>query len=288
MNAADSAVRRRRGPFALWIALSERSATISCLRLCTHLTGLRHIPGRALLALLSSLLYLPVTFAAEPRVLVLNEANAPPFSNPERTGFFDVVAIEAFRRAGLELRFVTVPAERALQLSNAGVSDGELNRLASVATQYPNLIRVPEKLGDWIFAAFSKDASIPGNLGAFRGRSVGFIRGWKIYEQTMAGHKDLVAAHDAEHLFRMLQLERIDVALCELQMGLAYIQAHAINGVRNIEPPISTREVFIFLHNSHAAHVPALASALRAMKQDGTYQRAYRAKLLPYVGQSPR
>jgi len=122
----------------------------------------RRIAG-ALLAILAFMLAVPDGFAAEPRVLVLNEANAPPFSNPERTGFFDVVAIEAFRRAGLELRLVTVPAARALQLSNSGASDGELNRLSGVATQYPNLIRVPEKLGDWTFAAFGKDASIPGN-----------------------------------------------------------------------------------------------------------------------------
>jgi polar amino acid transport system substrate-binding protein len=221
-------------------------------------------------------------------VLVLNEANAPPYSNPERTGFFDIVATEAFRRAGFELHLEKLPAERALLLSNSSVADGELNRLSGIETLYPNLIRVPEKLGEWQFAAFSKDASIPGNFDAIRGRSVGIIRGWKIYEQAIAEAKDVIAVNGPQQLFRLLQLGRIEVALYELHMGRAYIKEHAINDVRDLEPPLFTRETFIYLHQSHAEHVPVLAAALRAVKRDGTYQRAYREKLLPYIGGSPR
>jgi polar amino acid transport system substrate-binding protein len=242
----------------------------------------------ALLGLLTSLLYLSIGLAAEPRVLVLNEANAPPFTNPERSGFFDVVAIEAFRRARLELRLEKLPAKRALLLSNSGVADGELNRLSGIQTQYPNLLRVPEKLGEWKFAAFSKDASIPGNFEAMRGLSVGIIRGWKIYEQAIAGTKEVITVNDPDQLFRLLQLDRIEVALYELQMGRAYIKEHAINDVRDLEPPLFTRETFIHLHKDHAEHVPVLAAALRAMKRDGFYQRAYREKVLPYIRESPR
>ena len=244
--------------------------------------------GRALLTVLALMLHLSSGLAAEPRVLVLNEANAPPYTNAERTGFFDVVAIEAFRRAHLELRLEKLPAERALLLSNSGVSDGELNRLAGIETQYPNLIRVPEKLGDWYFAAFSKDASIPGNIDAIRGRTVGLIRGWKIYESALAGAKDVITVDDPDQLFRLLQLDRIEVALYERLMGLAYIKEHAINGVRDLEPPLVTRETFIHLHHRHADLVPAFTAALRAMKQDGTYQRAYDGKLLPYFSRSLR
>lgn len=228
------------------------------------------------------MLYLSIGLAAESRVLVLNEANAPPYTNTERTGFFDVVAIEAFRRARLELRLEKLPAERALLLSNSGVGDGELNRLSGIETQYPNLIRVPEKLGDWYFAAFSKDASIPGGFEAIRGRTVGLIRGWKIYEGALAGAKGVITVDDPDQLFRLLHLDRIEVALYERLMGLAHIKEHGINGVRVVEQPLFIRETFIYLHQSHAEQVPALTAALRAMKRDGYYQRAYREKLLPY------
>jgi polar amino acid transport system substrate-binding protein len=236
----------------------------------------------ALTAALASTLYLSSGMAAGPPALVLNEANAPPYSTAERTGFFDVVAIEAFRRAGLELHIVTVPAGRSLLLSSSGVSDGELNRTSVVAKLFPDLIPVPEKVGDMQFAAFGKDGSIPGNFEAFRGRSVGLIRGWRIYEQALAGNKDVIAASGPEQLFRLLQLDRIEVALWERLMGRAYIRAHAMSAVRDLEPVLFVHEEFIYLHKRHATHVSAVAAALRAMKQDGAYQRAYREKLQPY------
>jgi len=158
-----------------------------------------------------------------------------------------------------------------------------VNGLSGIETLYPNLIRVPEKLGEWHFAIFSKDVSIPGNLEAIRGRSVGVIRGWKIYEPAIAGIKDVIAADDPDQLFRLLRLGRIEVALYERHMGRAYLRDHAINDVRDLEPPLFVRDAFIHLHQSHAEQVPALAAALRAMKRDGAYQRAYREKLLPYA-----
>ena len=100
--------------------------------------------GRALLAVLTSMLYLSGGLAAEPRVLVLNDINEPPYTNTERTGFLDIIATEAFRRAGLELRLVKLPAERALLLANNGIEDGDLTRIPGLETQYPNLIRVPQ------------------------------------------------------------------------------------------------------------------------------------------------
>ena len=244
--------------------------------------------GRALLTVLALMLHLSSGLAAEPRVLVLNEANAPPYNNTDRTGFFDVVAVEAFRRAGFELHLEKLPAERALLLSNSGVADGELNRVAGIEAQYPNLVRVPEKLVDWYFVAFSKDPSIPGRIEAIRGRTVGLIRGWKIYERALAEAKDVIAADDAEQLFRLLQLDRIEVALYVRFMGLEQIRKLGIKDVRILDPPLYVRETFIYLHHRHADLVPPLAAALRAMKRDGTYQRVYDEKLLPYFGSSPR
>lgn len=257
-------------------------ASIAAARETTPATGEpRGCRAIAAVGALTLMLVLSSGLAAEPRALVLNEANAPPFTDPDRNGFFDVVATEVFRRAGLEVHLVKLPAERALLLSNSGVGDGELNRLAGIETEYPNLVRVPEKLGDWHFVAFGKDASIRGSFEAIRGRTVGFIRGWKIYEREIAGAGDVIAADDPEQLFRLLQLDRIEVALYERSMGLAHISKHGINGVRVIEPPLFTRETFIYLHKNHAARAPVLMAALRALKRDGFYQRAYRERLLP-------
>ncbi|HLD13877.1 MAG TPA: transporter substrate-binding domain-containing protein [Burkholderiales bacterium] len=229
------------------------------------------------------LLAAPV-FAAAPRVLVLNDTNEPPFTTETGDGFLDIVAREAFRRAGVELRLVKLPAERALLDANAGIEDGDLVRIAGLEKQYPNLIRVPEKLVDWAFTAFSKNPPIPSNWPAIRQHAVGYIKGWKIYEQNLAGTGNTIAVESSEQLFRLLALDRIDVALYSHWMGLALIQRQGMKDVYVLEPPLATREMFIYLHKKHAVLAPKIASALRALKAEGFYDRAYREKLLPYAG----
>lgn len=234
-----------------------------------------------LLGLALSGLVLPV-LAGEP-TLVLNDVNEPPFTTEAGDGFLDRVAHEAFRRAGVHLKLVKLPAERALLDANAGIGDGDLTRIAGLEKQYPNLVRVPEKLVDWNFTAFSKNRAIPSDWAAIRQHSVGHINGWKIYEQKMAGASGAIAVDDPEQLFRLLALDRIEVALYSRWMGLALIQRQGMKDVYALEPPLATREMYIYLHKKHAALAPKIASALRALKAEGFYDRTYREKLLPYA-----
>jgi hypothetical protein len=43
--------------------------------------------------------------------------------------------------------------------------------------------------------------------------------------------------------------------------------------VRMLEEPFGRADMFIYLNRRHAALVPRLADAIRAMKADGTYER---------------
>ncbi len=212
-------------------------------------------------------------------LLALNDVNEPPFTTADHDGFLDAVAGEAFRRAGVQLQLVKLPAERALVNANAGIEDGELCRIAGIEALYPNLVRVPEKLVDWEFAAFSKNAALPAKIDVLRARSVGHIRGWKIYEKHMAGAAHVVTSEDPSQLFRQLQLDRIEVALYERWLGLSLLKRQNIKGVYVLEPPLETREMFIYLHKRHQALVPKIAEALRAIKAEGMYERLYQEKV---------
>jgi polar amino acid transport system substrate-binding protein len=245
----------------------------------------RMSPGnghRARVWLACLMLLSPAVFAAERPVLVLNDTNDPPYTTPDRTGFLDVIAGEAFRRVGFELRLVKLPAERALISANEGSEDGELTRIAGLEKRYPNLIRVPEKLVDWEFSAFSMDSTIASSWPVIRQRAVGHIKGWKIYEQALAGAERVTTADDAAQLFRLLALKRIEVALYERRLGLVLVKQQGLKGIRPLAPPLATREMFIYLHRRHALLVPKLAAALRAMKREGFYQRVHDQKLMSY------
>ncbi|OZA30958.1 MAG: hypothetical protein B7X93_01290 [Hydrogenophilales bacterium 17-61-9] len=217
---------------------------------------------------------------AEMPVLVLNDVNAPPFTTHDNQGFLDAVAGEAFRRAGVTLRLVKLPAERGLINANAGIDDGDLTRIAGLDAQYPNLVRVPEKLLDYEFTAFSKNAVLPATWDVLRARPIGHIRGWKIYEHQLAGAPLVVSSDDASQMFRQIQLNRIEVALYERWLGLSLLKQEGIKGVYPLEPSFAKREMFIYLNKRHAALVPKLVEALRAIKAEGLYDRLYREKVL--------
>jgi polar amino acid transport system substrate-binding protein len=59
------------------------------------------------------------------------------------------------------------------------------------------------------------------------------------------------------------------------------IRQQDIKGVHALDPPLATREMFIYLNRRHAALVPRLAEALREIKAEGLYDRLYREKVLP-------
>ena len=217
---------------------------------------------------------------ADMPVLTLNDANAPPYTTPEGEGFIDAVAGEAFRRVGVRLRLVKLPAERGLLNANAGIEDGDVTRIAGLEAQYPNLVRVPEKLVDWEFTAFSKNASLPATWDGIRSQTVGLVRGWKIYENQMLGAPAVFALDDSRQLFRLLQLDRIDVALHERWIGSGLLKQQNIGGVVALTPPLAKREMFIYLHKKHAALAPKLATALREIKAEGLYGKLYREKVL--------
>lgn len=213
-------------------------------------------------------------------VLRINDTNEPPFTTADNRGFLDAVVGEAFRRAGVKLKLIKLPAERALRNVNAGIDDGDLARIAGLEAEYPNLVRVPEKLMDWEFAAFSRNPALPARWETLRGLPVGHIRGWKIYERELAGAPYVVTAEDTAQLFRQLQLGRIDVALYARWQGLDLLQREGLSEVHMLEPVLARREMFLYLHKRHAARVPQIAEALRAIKAEGLYARLYREKVL--------
>ena len=75
----------------------------------------RYFVGASLLLMLFVQIAMvgPVRAAAD-AIVVLNDVNEPPFTTAAGDGFLDVIAGEAFRRAGLSLKFVKLPPRTCL------------------------------------------------------------------------------------------------------------------------------------------------------------------------------
>jgi polar amino acid transport system substrate-binding protein len=222
--------------------------------------------------------------AAAP-TLVLNDPTNPPYTTSARDGILDVLVGEAVRRCGYSLQLVRLPAERGLINANDGIEDGDLSRIAGLEKSYPNLIRVPEKIFDMEFVALTRQHSLrTARWSDLEAVSVGHITGWKIFEQNLTPKTAVVTATTPEQLLDLLRLGRVDAALYSRWMGLALARSTGMGDVRVAEPPLATREMYIYLHKRHADLAPRLAEALRQLKREGTYQKIYDQKLLPYRG----
>ena len=222
--------------------------------------------------------------AQSEQVLVLNNATNPPLTNEEGTGFLDVIVKKAFRRAGLGLELIKLPAERGLKNANAGIEDGDLIRIAGLEKDYPNLVRVAEKVFVTEFVAFAKDARIVINdWRDLRPYSVAFIKGWKIIENNIPEGTSVTLAHGAGQLFALLEKDRADIVVYSRLMGLDIVKKLGLQGVRDLDPPLARRDMFIYLHRKHGHLAPRIARALADLKAEGAYQDAYRETVAPQL-----
>lgn len=105
-------------------------------------------------------------------------------SNREQTGMLDLLFIELFNRLDMEAEIVYSSTERSLPDVNAGVFDGEGNRIAGMEAQYPNLRRVPEPNMTMEFVAFAKHEHKIEGWDSIRDLDIGIVRGWRILEDN--------------------------------------------------------------------------------------------------------
>ena len=205
--------------------------------------------------------------------LYIGSAFEPPVSTLEQKGIVDRIVLEAFARIGEEALITHLPAERSLLNTSQGINDGDLIRVGGLQHQYPDLVQVHEKLIDFEFVAFTMDAQI--NIDHWNDLSrysVGIVRGWKILEEK-AAHSLLIQVDSLELLFTLLEKGRTDIVIYERLAGIYAIQAMQLGGVYQIEPPLEVQPMYLYLHRKHSGLVDSLVSALKDMKQDGTYHR---------------
>ncbi len=228
--------------------------------------------------LLVFLLY-PVAGALSEEPLRINNSIKPPFSTKDETGFLDLLLRELFRRMGREVVFVRLPSERALMFSNAGKSDGEVPRIAGLEKKYINLIRVPEKVVDYDFVSFSRSPCEGGSWESLSGRSVGFIIGWKIFENNVPETVPVLRLTSPLQLFTLLERDRVDTVLYERYAGQRIIKKKGFIDVSECDRPLAIKPMYLYLHKSRSGLVSKVAETLREMKRDGTYERIFEKTL---------
>jgi polar amino acid transport system substrate-binding protein len=238
----------------------------------------------AILLIASILSFFLASFCQAEEPLTLGTFAGPPLSTPEGTGFYDLVLEEAFARAGYEIEFIQLPAERSLTNANDGITDGDFVRISGLESIYPNLVRVPEKITDFEFVAFTKHVDIPiKGWESLKPYHVGIVRGWKILEENIVGTPSLVKVRNQNLLFTLLANDRTDIVVYSRFEGYGLISHHALDGISILEPPLDTREMYLYLNKKHSHLIPKIDATLKEMKRDGRFDQIRKEALSPYL-----
>ncbi len=216
--------------------------------------------------------------------LVLTTSMAPPLSRDDQTGFYDQILIEAFQRVEQPVQITHLPTERSITNANLGISDGEFPRISGLERLYPNLRKVPEKIDDFEFVAFTWRTDIElKDWASCKPYNIAIVRGWKILEANLADVKSLVKVKNQEILFSLLGKHRTDIVVYSRFEGHEMIKKLGLQSVWVLEPPLATREMFLYLNKKHLSLAPVIAKQFRIMKQDGAYDRIFKKTLGPYL-----
>lgn len=231
----------------------------------------------------------PLEAGENPAPLALTTSMTSPLSKEDGTGFYDRLLIEAFRRIGQPVQIAHLPTERSIANANLGVTDGEFPRIAGLGRLYPNLVRVPEKLADFDFVAFTWRPELQlEDWSSCKPYNVAIVRGWKILEAKLAEVKSLAKVRNQNILFTLLAKRRADLVVYSRFEGQEMIETLGLQSIRVLEPPLATKEMFLYLNRKHLALIPKMAEQLRIMKQDGSYDRIRQETLGPYLDGTAR
>lgn len=213
--------------------------------------------------------------------VVLGTAATAPYVRGDASGYLQRLHGELFRRLGMTVEVVELPAERALINANEGIEDGDAMRVGGLEALYPNLIRIAEPVAQNDFVAFAVRPDVkPASWRDLGPYTIAVITGWKIAEANTGHVREVTHAATAEQLFSLLRQGRADVAIYERWQGVALVAAGG-GGARVVDPPLASVPMYLYVNRKYQALAPRLNETLRAMRVDGTLARIAAEALRP-------
>lgn len=219
--------------------------------------------------------------------LIFSTGTRNPYTTQDNNGFLNQIMAEIFTRLGKQAEVIVYLASaRALQNANEGIDAGASLRVAGLSKKFPNLVQVPEVLikNDFVAYSLGKDLKTT-DWASLNDHEITYILGWQIFQNNLGDHDKTLRAKDATQMFELLKNDRTEFVLYERWQGLWRAKDLGLD-VTVHEPPLATKEMFIYLHNSHMDLVEPAAQALRDMKADGTYQAIIDRTLMPLISKN--
>ncbi len=205
------------------------------------------------------------------------EDRQPTFNFPQEKNAFHDAAAEIIRQAyaaiGVAVVFKSLSAERALQMSNRGRSDGELVRIEGIEAKYSNLIPIPVSHVTAEQMAFGHDPTLKiDGWQSLKPYRLVFHRGYKVAEQNTVGMDRHLTGNDV-NAFTMVENKRMDIVIANRFSGEKIIADHGLKNVVMLLPPVQRDPLFHYIHSNHSDLVADVTGVMKSMKQHGDFAR---------------
>lgn len=233
--------------------------------------------------LITALIMPTKVFASDEKAVIINSGSSEPLIFSTNKGFYSQIIQEVFSRLNISSQVMHLPSSASLKNANLGIDDGVIGRIKGIDKKFTNLIRVPEKVIDLNFAAYSNDKNIKiEKWEDLKPYNIGYIRGWKIFDKKATSYRSLVKVKNTNQLFLLLKNKRVDVILHQ-DIPAKYRMKKLGYFPHQHEPFLDSREMFIYMHKHNSALVPQMVKKLKEIKQYGTYQQLYDKYIIDVV-----
>lgn len=178
-----------------------------------------------------------------------------------------------YESCGLDIRFLDVPAARAVLMAEKGQSDGELARIPMAVREGAPLVPLEMAIEEArLVPLFLNKESAEAHT-RLAGKRIGFLNGYRMVAAVLPDDATQLATSDTFQLVGLLKRKRIDVALTLEWDALA---AKHRNPEMVIGEPLLESPIYHWVHESRKKDIPCLSEALEEMRADGELQRLIR------------
>lgn len=186
------------------------------------------------------------------------------------------ILLAVYKRLGITVEFMDLPAKRSLIESSEGRVDGEVQRILAVQDQYRTLIAVQPSFNFIEPTAFVRTGAGVRVSGwnSLAPYSIGIVRGVGSSEHGTQGMRAVQAVTTMENLMQSLDAGRFEVAVNDRFSGLLVIRRLGLDGkVQPLDPPLEHIPLYHFLHERHRDLVGKVGQVIRTMQASGELDR---------------
>jgi polar amino acid transport system substrate-binding protein len=180
-----------------------------------------------------------------------------------------------YRRLNIAVEFEDVPAKRALALSSAGELDGEVQRIANLARDYPTLVQVSPPINYIEPSVFTTTLHFDvRGWNSIREYSIGIVRGVGSSEAGTRGMSRVTAATSMDNVIRMLDAGRFDLVVTDLFSGLVAVKKLNLQSrIYPLSPPLQKIYIYHYLHERHRDLAGKVGKVIQDMEASGELAR---------------